>query len=260
MNSPLRKASLMLFSLLFVSLLASSCSSQDSAEASNSTAATSSTSSVVTFGPTAQTVNVEMPSVAKTLYKVGKDGTVTYGANQLVGSATVLGQPATVEILGSVNYINGFPHWGVSIALVRGRDPILGIVALPQLDEVFAGIVGRGATLNGAPMTVSAVTDPNAGVLATGIPARARVDEAGFADFMRVMLAWRKVRMIGSAAAALAYVAAGRADAYRETGSMLWDVAAGCALVRAAGGRVEIIGDRLDAPLSVRADNGRVAA
>ncbi len=107
MNSPLRKASLMLFSLLFVSLLASSCSSQDSAEASNSTAATSSTSSVVTFGPTAQTVNVEMPSVAKTLYKVGKDGTVTYGANQLVGSATVLGQPATVEILGSVNYING---------------------------------------------------------------------------------------------------------------------------------------------------------
>ena len=97
----------MLFSLLFVSLLASSCSSQDSAEASNSTAATSSTSSVVTFGPTAQTVNVEMPSVAKTLYKVGKDGTVTYGANQLVGSATVLGQPATVEILGSVNYING---------------------------------------------------------------------------------------------------------------------------------------------------------
>ena len=97
----------MLFSLLFVSLLASSCSSQDSAEASNSTAATSSTSSVVTFGPTAQTVNVEMPSVAKTLYKVGKDDTVTYGANQLVGSATVLGQPATVEILGSVNYING---------------------------------------------------------------------------------------------------------------------------------------------------------
>ena len=160
---------------------------------------------------------------------------------------------------GSVNYINGFPHWGVSIALVRGRDPILGVVALPQLDEVFAGIVGRGATLNGAPMSVSAVTDPNAGVLATGIPARARVDEAGFADFMRVMLAWRKVRMIGSAAAALAYVAAGRADAYRETGSMLWDVAAGCALVRAAGGRVEILGDRLDAPLSVRADNGRVA-
>ena len=107
MNSPLRKASLMLFSLLFVSLLASSCSTQDSAEASNSSAPAPSTSSVVTFGPTAQTVTVEMPSVAKTLYKVGKDEDVTYGANQLVGSATVLGQPATVEILGSVNYING---------------------------------------------------------------------------------------------------------------------------------------------------------
>ena len=98
---------MMLFSLLFVSLLASSCTTEDSAEANNSSAATTSTTSVATFGPTAQTVNVEMPSVAKTLYKVGKDDTVTYGANQLVGSATVLGQPATVEILGSVNYING---------------------------------------------------------------------------------------------------------------------------------------------------------
>ena len=97
----------MLFSILFVSLLASSCTTEDSAEANNSSAATTSTTSVVTFGPAAQTVNVEMPSVAKTLYKVGKDDTVTYGANQLVGSATVLGQPATVEILGSVNYING---------------------------------------------------------------------------------------------------------------------------------------------------------
>ena len=107
MISPLRKASLMLFSLLSVSLLASSCSTKDSTEASNSSAPATSTSTVVTFGSTAETVTVEMPSVAKTLYKVGQDEDVTYGANQLVGSATVLGQPATVEILGSVNYLNG---------------------------------------------------------------------------------------------------------------------------------------------------------
>ena len=67
---------------------------------------------------------------------------------------------------------------------------------------------------------------------------------------------WRKVRMIGSAATALAYVAAGRAEAYRESGSMIWDVAGGCALVKAAGGVYRIDGDRLDQPLEVAAGNG----
>ena len=68
---------------------------------------------------------------------------------------------------------------------------------------------------------------------------------------------WRKVRMIGSAATALAYVAAGRAEAYRESGSMIWDVAAGCALVRAAGGEFQIDGGELDQPLEVAAGNAR---
>ena len=70
--------------------------------------------------------------------------------------------------------------------------------------------------------------------------------------------AWRKIRMIGSAASALAYLAAGRAEAYRESGSMIWDVAAGCALVKAAGGQFDIRGG-LDQPLEVAASNGAVA-
>ena len=69
---------------------------------------------------------------------------------------------------------------------------------------------------------------------------------------------WQKVRMIGSAATALAYVAAGRAEAYRESGSMVWDVAGGLALVKAAGGEVRMEG-ALDAPLEVAAGNGRLA-
>jgi myo-inositol-1(or 4)-monophosphatase len=68
---------------------------------------------------------------------------------------------------------------------------------------------------------------------------------------------WRKVRMIGSAATALAYVAAGRAEAYRESGSMIWDVAAGCALVKAAGGEFRIGEGPLDQPLEVAAGNGK---
>jgi myo-inositol-1(or 4)-monophosphatase len=161
---------------------------------------------------------------------------------------------------GSVNYIQGFPHWGVSIALLEAGKPVLGVVVLPQLGELYLGAIGSGATLNGRPIRTSRVDDPARGVLATGIPARARTDEAAFTDFMQTMFAWRKVRMIGSAAAALTCVAAGRADAYREMGAMMWDVAAGCALVEAAGGRVAIEGAAPDQPLIVRADNGAVRA
>ena len=74
--------------------------------------------------------------------------------------------------------------------------------------------------------------------------------------FEQRLRTWQKVRMIGSAATALAYVAAGRAEAYRESGSMIWDVAAGCALVEAAGGKVRIEGAALDQPLEVAASNG----
>jgi len=164
---------------------------------------------------------------------------------------------------GSVNYAQGFPHWGVSVALVAGGAPLIGVVDCPALGEVFSGIAGQGAWLNGQPMRVSDVTDPQRGVLMTGIPARAATDADTMAAFAARITRWRKVRMIGSAACALAYVGAGRADSYHETGAMMWDVAGGCAIVAGAGGRVVISGvdsDALDSRLHVRADNGRVPA
>jgi myo-inositol-1(or 4)-monophosphatase len=160
---------------------------------------------------------------------------------------------------GSVNYIKGYPHCAVSIGLLRDGKPVLGVVDCFLLGEVFSGVVGCGAWLNGAPIQVSAVALPGEGILNTGIPARAKADAENFAAFMAEMLNWRKVRMIGSAAAALAYVAGGRSDFYRESGSMLWDVAAGCALVEAAGGAVRMIGPALDQPLRVGASNAALA-
>ncbi len=160
---------------------------------------------------------------------------------------------------GSVNYLLGYPHVGVSIALVDDGQPVLGAFYNFVLNEMFFGAVGQGAELNGRAMQVSDVTRAPEGLLATGIPARARTDQAFAAQLTARMLAFRKVRMIGSAAAALCNVAAGRADAYWEEAIMLWDVAAGCALVRAAGGRVQINGPALDQPLLVTADNGKLA-
>ncbi|WP_395646508.1 inositol monophosphatase family protein [Terricaulis sp.] len=156
---------------------------------------------------------------------------------------------------GSVNYLRDYPHCAVSIALLRDDEPVLGVVDCFVLGECFTGVVGEGAWLNGAPMRVSDIAEPASGILHTGIPARASADS--MAKFEKRLSAWRKVRMIGSAATALAYVAAGRAEAYRESGSMIWDVAAGCALVKAAGGVIEISGHGLDHPLEVAAGNGK---
>jgi myo-inositol-1(or 4)-monophosphatase len=157
---------------------------------------------------------------------------------------------------GSVNYIQGYPHCAVSIALLRDGEPILGVVDCFLLSESFTGLVGEGAWLNGAPIRVSDVKDPARGILNTGVPARARTDFEAMAQLSRRITEWRKVRMLGSAAAALANVAAGRAEAYRESGSMIWDVAGGCALVKAAGGIVRIEGTKIDEPLEVTAGNG----
>jgi myo-inositol-1(or 4)-monophosphatase len=155
---------------------------------------------------------------------------------------------------GSVNYLRDYPHCAVSIALLRDGDPILGVVDCFVLAERFTGIVGEGAWLNGKPMQVSDIANPAAGILQTGVPSRASA--ASMKLFEERLLTWRKVRMIGSAATALAYVAAGRAEAYRESGSMIWDVAAGCALVRAAGGEFRIGAEGgLDQPLEVAAGN-----
>lgn len=156
---------------------------------------------------------------------------------------------------GSVNYLRGYPHCAVSIALLRGGEPVLGVVDCFLAGEQFVGLVGAGAWLNDAPIAVSATGDPRKGILQTGVPARARADAAAMAAMGRLIGQWQKVRMIGSAATALAYVAAGRAEAYRESGSMIWDVAAGCALVRAAGGVARIEG-ALEGPLEVAAGNG----
>ncbi len=157
---------------------------------------------------------------------------------------------------GSVNYLRGYPHCAVSIALLDQGAPVLGVVDCFALNERFTGLAGAGAWLNGAPMRVSSIDAPASGILQTGVPSRASPES--MALFEARLSTWRKVRMIGSAASALAYVAAGRAEAYRESGSMIWDVAAGCALVRAAGGIFEIGGANLDAPLEVAACNGKM--
>lgn len=159
---------------------------------------------------------------------------------------------------GSFNYSRRIPLCAVSVALWRGSQPLLGVVHDPMRREVFSGIVGVGAWLNGRRMTISDVRLPERGVLCTGFPVASEFSTAAVARVVRAVRAFKKVRWLGSAALSLAYVASGRADAYMESEIYVWDVAAGVALVLAAGGQVRVRAGRQPLTRVVMANNGRV--
>ncbi|WP_300156054.1 inositol monophosphatase family protein [Solidesulfovibrio sp.] len=140
---------------------------------------------------------------------------------------------------GTTNFAHGFPFVCTSVALYDGLEPLLGIVHAPLLGQCFAAGRGLGARLNGQPMAVSTVDDPVDALVATGFPyaIREHLDEIT-TDLRAMLAATQGIRRPGSAALDLAYVAAGRLDAFYELALNPWDVAAGALLVTEAGGRV----------------------
>jgi myo-inositol-1(or 4)-monophosphatase len=140
---------------------------------------------------------------------------------------------------GTSNYLHGWPHWCVSIALVENGEPIHGVVFDPLRNELFTASRGSGAALNERRIRVGERKDLTGAMLVTGFPPRERARIAPQMDCLRGLLAEAEdVRRTGSAALDLAYVACGRADGYFEAGVQPWDIAAGVLLVREAGGRV----------------------
>ena len=137
---------------------------------------------------------------------------------------------------GTVNYARGIGFAAVSIALWDGDAPVLGVVHDFGRKETFSGIVGAGAWVEGARVQVSDAREPSRAVLCTGFPVSTDFSTDGLLGFVEQVRRYKKVRLLGSAALSLAYVASGRADAYVERDIKLWDVAAGLAIVRAAGG------------------------
>jgi myo-inositol-1(or 4)-monophosphatase len=141
---------------------------------------------------------------------------------------------------GSLNFSRGLPLCCISIALWQNKAPLLGVIYDFNRKELFSGIVGQGAWLNEQPIGVSAVKEKKNAVLTTGFPIRTDFSNEGITTFTNDIQQYKKVRLLGTAALSLAYVACGRVDAYHEQNIMLWDIAGGCAIVQAAGGRFEI--------------------
>jgi len=156
---------------------------------------------------------------------------------------------------GSLNFSRGIPISCISIGFWKGFEPVLGVVYDFNRKEIFSGVVGEGAWVNGSPIRVSEVAEKRNAVLCTGFPVGTDFSEKALLSFVRRVKEFKKVRLLGSAAISLAYVACGKADVYMENDIKIWDVAAGLALVKAAGGVVQYSRTDLENGLKVKASN-----
>jgi myo-inositol-1(or 4)-monophosphatase len=140
---------------------------------------------------------------------------------------------------GTTNFTRGFPAVGVSVGLLDGGKPVLGVVIGPFLGLEFTAAAGHGAHRNGERLPAMKAIEPSKAVVATGFPFKNRALLARYelvlnAAFRR----FEDLRRAGSAALDLAWTATGTFDGFFELGLNTWDVAAGAALVLEAGGRV----------------------
>ena len=137
---------------------------------------------------------------------------------------------------GTVNFAHGIPHACVAIALQRNGQTIVGVVYDPFVDELFAAIRGERAQLNGKPISVSKRAKLEQAIVFVGFAKNLFTMKKMMPTMAALTQRARKIRIMGSAALAAVYVAAGRADMYIEYGVRLWDVAAAGLIIECAGG------------------------
>ncbi|MSU40484.1 MAG: inositol monophosphatase [Pedosphaera sp.] len=191
----------------------------------------------------------------------------------VLGEEGIVGDPGAAwrwvvdPIDGTVNFTRGIPHACVSIAL-QSREPgarhwdayrtEIGVVYDPFLNEMWSARRGGKARLNNRTITVSTTQRLRDAVITMGFAKTRATVQRNLPIFDRLCRRVMKVRLMGSAALALTWTAAGRLDAYREEGICLWDIAAGGLILECAGGEFHRV------PLSRRytyrllASNGRL--
>ncbi|WP_336055362.1 inositol monophosphatase family protein [Nitratireductor sp. CH_MIT9313-5] len=138
---------------------------------------------------------------------------------------------------GTTNFLHGIPIFGVSIALERQGQIVAGVIYNPAMDELYTAERGGGAFFNDRRMRVAARRELTDCVVGTGIPHLGRGHHGqALLDMRHIMGEVSGIRRMGAASLDLAYVAAGRLDAFWEDGLQPWDMAAGLLMVREAGG------------------------
>jgi myo-inositol-1(or 4)-monophosphatase len=162
---------------------------------------------------------------------------------------------------GTTNFVHGHPFFCVSIGLLAGTRPVVGAVVAPALGTEWTAALGLGAKRNGEGCVVSQVCSFDDALLATGFPYDRRTSEDNnFEAFVAIKKRVQAVRRCGSAALDLCLVADGTYDGYWERKLKCWDLAAGTAIVRSAGGSVSTFDGNEDDVTSghLVATNGKI--
>lgn len=140
---------------------------------------------------------------------------------------------------GTTNFIHNLPFFAISIALMKENEVVSGVIYDPFRKEVFYAWWGGPAYLNDRQIHVSEKQKLSDTLIATGFPYEDFGRLEAYINMLKYLMQnTHGVRRLGSAALDLAYVACGRFDAFFEYGLKPWDVAAGVAIVRSAGGAV----------------------
>ena len=147
---------------------------------------------------------------------------------------------------GTTNFLHRLPHFAVSIAVQEKGRLEHGVIYAPATQDLYVGSRGAGATLNNRRIRVSKTKTLEDSLVGTGVPIRAANLDTYLPQLRAVVEKTSGVRRAGSAALDLAYVAAGRLDAFWELGLQQWDMAAGILMVQEAGGVVSELFGRED--------------
>jgi myo-inositol-1(or 4)-monophosphatase len=146
---------------------------------------------------------------------------------------------------GTVNYLFGFPMWGVSIGMEQDGVTEIGVISTPAFDEHYIAVRGQGAWLirgeQGTRLSVKKCADLSLAMIVTGFgyaPER-RVSQAAVVQELIAQV--RDIRRLGAAVVDFAWLAQGRFDAYYERGLNAWDISAGMLLAAEAGAEVSFL-------------------
>ena len=159
---------------------------------------------------------------------------------------------------GTSNFLRGIPISCVSIALMHDLKPVLGVIYDFNHEDLYFGHMESKAFMNDQEIQVSSLSLKNESTLVTGIPAKTNYSDNEFNRLISTFQAWKKIRMIGSAAMAAVYVAAGKAETYQENEIFIWDIAAGAAIVTAAGGIASISNLQPDYRVDAKFSNNQI--
>lgn len=159
---------------------------------------------------------------------------------------------------GSLNFLRGLEQCAVSIALWENNSPLLGVIYDFNKNDLYSCIVNKFSRLNEKEIIVSKIDKKEKGVISTGLPPEMDFSENNIKKLINNFQLYKKTRLFGCPSLSLAYVASGKIEAYSENPVKLWDVAAGLALVKSAGGDYKM--NKLDKKyyLDIFASNGKI--